>query len=166
MPTRFSMGKGNDMATRELTGKKVFIIVASAFGLIISVNLLMAFKAISTFPGLEVQSSYIANQTFDLERAAQERLGWQVSAVAEGENLRLSIRDAAGNPVEAREIGGILGRPTSTAQDTTPQFRFDGRDYLAEAGALAPGNWNFRMQATAYDGTEFRRRVVFHVKEE
>jgi nitrogen fixation protein FixH len=36
------------------------------------VNLLMAYQAISTFPGLEVKNSYVASQKFD-ERNARKR---------------------------------------------------------------------------------------------
>ena len=48
-----------------LTGRKVLLIAVVAFGVIIGVNVLMAVKAISTFPGLEVQNSYVASQVFD-----------------------------------------------------------------------------------------------------
>ncbi len=65
---------------RELTGRKVFAITAAFFGVIIAVNLLLAYKAVSTFPGLEVQNSYVASQTWDAERAAQQALGWDLAA--------------------------------------------------------------------------------------
>ncbi|MDZ4134978.1 MAG: FixH family protein, partial [Paracoccaceae bacterium] len=42
----------------ELTGRKVLVITVSAFAVIIGVNLLLAYKAVSTFPGLEVKNSY------------------------------------------------------------------------------------------------------------
>jgi len=34
----------------------------------------------------------------------------------------------------------------------------------AETGVLAEGNWNYRMVATAQDGTPFKQRVIIHVK--
>ena len=42
---------------RELTGRHVLAITLTAFGVIIAVNLMMAFKAVSTFPGLETPNS-------------------------------------------------------------------------------------------------------------
>ena len=60
----------------EITGKHVLAITVSAFAVIIGVNVVMAWKAISTFPGLEVKNSYVASQTFDADRAAQQALGW------------------------------------------------------------------------------------------
>ena len=58
----------------EITGRQVFAVTAGAFGIIIAVNVTMAYKAISTFPGLEVQNGYIASQTFEAEKRAQEAL--------------------------------------------------------------------------------------------
>ena len=49
----------------EIKGWHVFATFAAAFGIIISVNLTLAFKAVATFPGLEVRNSYIASQSFD-----------------------------------------------------------------------------------------------------
>ena len=60
----------------ELKGKHVLGIAVGAFGVIIAVNLVMAYQAISTFPGLEVANGYVASQTFDADRKAQEALGW------------------------------------------------------------------------------------------
>jgi len=58
----------------ELTGKHVLGITVGAFSIIIAVNVLMAFKAVSTFPGLEVANSYVASQTWDADMAAQKAL--------------------------------------------------------------------------------------------
>ncbi|MFN7052645.1 MAG: FixH family protein, partial [Gemmobacter sp.] len=62
----------------QITGRQVFAFTAGAFGIIIAVNVLMAYKAVSTFPGLEVKNSYVASQNFDTERRAQEALGWDM----------------------------------------------------------------------------------------
>lgn len=148
---------------KEITGKHVLIGTCLAFGVIISVNVFMAVKAVGTFPGLEVKNSYVASQTFDVDKRAQLALGWHVEAVQKGDRLFLNIRDDAGLPVKLASLSGILGRPTSTVADQTPAFIFDGTSYVATTGLLAPGNWNFRMKATAQDGTAFQQRVVFYV---
>ena len=46
---------------KELTGRKVLAITVGFFAVIIAVNLFMAFKAVGTFPGLEVKNSYVAS---------------------------------------------------------------------------------------------------------
>lgn len=145
-----------------LTGPKVFAIFSSFFIVIIAVNLVMAFKAVSTFPGVETTNSYIASQTFDDDRAAQEALGWTVAAAVHRGDLQVTITDAAGDPVEVAAITGIFGRATMARDDQIPEFTFDGAVYHAPVAA-DQGNWNFRVEATAADGTPFRQRIVIRV---
>ncbi len=148
---------------RKLTGWHAFGIFAGAFTVIIGANIALAVSAITTFPGVETKNSYVASQTFDDRRNAQESLGWEVAARHKGGLLILSITDAEGQPVQAGTLTATLGRPTHVKDDRTPEFTFDGQAYVARE-ALAPGNWNIRMKATALDGTAFEQRVVFRVK--
>jgi len=147
------------MAGREITGRHVLIGFVAAFGVIIGVNVLLAVSAVRTFPGLEVKNGYVASQTFDDRRAAQQALGWSVEARHEAGMLRLSITDACGLPVRVARIDATVGRATHVADDVTPQFRFDGTAYVAPV-ALGGGNWNIRMTAIADDGTAFEQRIV------
>lgn len=147
------------MAGRELTGKHVLMIFVGAFGVIISVNLLLAFSAIRTFPGLEVDNSYVASQQFDDRKAAQEALGWTVSADHTGGLLILRIVDEAGVPIAVADLDATVGRATHVQDDQEPDFKFDGNAYVAPV-ALDGGNWNIRMTARAQDGTLFEQRVV------
>lgn len=151
------------MAVREITGKHVLAGFVAAFSVIIAVNLVLAYSAIRTFPGLEVANSYVASQEFDVRRKAQEALGWTVDAAHDDGQLVLSITDKTGAPVEVARLDAVLGRATEARDDTTPDFRFDGTAYVAPVD-LAPGNWNIRMVAIAADGTEFQQRVVLHKK--
>jgi nitrogen fixation protein FixH len=146
-----------------ITGPKFFLIFSSFFVVIISVNLVLAFKAVATFPGLEVKNSYVASQNFDDDRAAQLALGWDVSAYVTGENLHLVIRDAAGAPVEVAQLDGVFGRATNVQDDQIPAFVYDGQDYIAPV-MISGGNWNLRFEAIAQDGTVFKQRVVVLVE--
>lgn len=148
---------------RKLTGWHALAIFGSAFAVIISVNLVLAYSAVSTFPGLEVKNSYVASQAFDDRRAEQEALGWSVTAQAKGGLLILRIVDADGRPVQAGSLDAVLGRATHVQDDRKPEFSFDGQAYVARE-SLRPGNWNIRMKATALDGTLFEQRVVLHVE--
>lgn len=149
------------MAVREITGKHVLIGFVAAFGVIIGVNLLLAVSAIRTFPGLEVENSYVASQEFDDRKAAQEALGWSVSAKHAGGLLILRIMGEDGAPVAVADLDATVGRATHVQDDQTPDFRFDGTAYVAPV-ALGDGNWNIRMTARAQDGTLFEQRVVLH----
>lgn len=147
----------------EITGRHVLFGMIGAFSIIIGVNIYLAVSAVRTFPGLEVANSYVASQSFDADRAAQEALGWDVAAHVHEDMLRVSIRDAEGNPVEVENITGIFGRATEARDDQTPEFTFDGADYVATVNSEG-GNWNFRMEATAADGTEFKQRLIVLVE--
>lgn len=152
------MSKNGDKPEFELTGKHVLAIVVSAFAVIIGVNLFMAFSAVGTFPGLETKNSYVASQQFDRLRVAQEALGWSVEAEVEGEQLIVDIKDADGMPVEVLRLTGIFGRATHVKDDQTPDFSQSASGaYVAQVGVLGGGYWNFRMEATAKDGTPFQQ---------
>ncbi len=145
---------------KPLTGRKVFAIFAAAFALIVGVNLFMAWNAIGTFPGLETKSAYIANQTFDAERKAQEALGWQTSAVIAGETVQLTILGPDGKPARIEAIEGTIGRATQRTDDQVLTFRQNEFGvFVAQVEPLDFGKWDVRFVATAVNGTPFRQRL-------
>lgn len=150
-----------DTPQNALTGRKVLAITCAAFAVIIGVNFTLAYKAVSTFPGLEVKNSYVASQGFDAARDAQIALGWDVAATLQDGTLRLSF-ERDGQPVTPKIISAILGRATSVADDLSPDFTWDGSAFVAHP-RLGPGNWNLRLVAEADDGTTFRQRIVVKV---
>lgn len=144
--------------SRELTGKHVLAITVLAFGVIIAVNLTMAIQAVSTFPGLEVKNSYVASQSFDRERAAQDALHWTVTPDYADGILSISITDAAGNPAPVEDLSVTIGRPTHVRDDQTPYFTYH-RGTFSTPLALGEGRWNIHLSAKAPDGTLFRQRL-------
>ncbi len=151
------------MREKKFTGWHALAVFVGAFGIIIAVNLTLAFKAVKTFPGLEVKNSYVASQQFNAKKAEQEALGWTVDARAKGGLLILAITDAEGKPVQVSHLDAVLGRATHAKDDVQPDFQFDGTAYVARE-ELQPGNWNIRMKATALDGSQFEQRVVLRVQ--
>ncbi|WP_054303104.1 FixH family protein [Gemmobacter sp. LW-1] len=148
----------------EITGRQVMVVTVGAFAIIIAVNVLMAYKAISTFPGLEVQNSYVASQSFDSDRKAQEALGWMlVPEYRNGEGLHLTFTDASGQLVPVRDLNVLIGRTTTAADDQTPTFVREAGVYKA-AVDLAPGKWMLHVEAHAEDGTLFRQRLDLFVR--
>lgn len=150
---------------REITGKHVLFFTVSAFAVIIGVNVLMAYKAVSTFPGLEVKNSYVASQTFDADRDAQIALGWTLAPDYDpaAKELRLVFTDKEGLPVVLGDLSVLVGRTTSSGFDTRPEFVRDAGVYLGKAD-LAPGKWMMQVEARAADGTLFRQRIDLFVK--
>jgi nitrogen fixation protein FixH len=149
----------------RITGPMVFAFTASAFALIIGVNMLMAYRAISTFPGLEVDNSYVASQSFDAERAAQVALGWRLVQGYDPALGQLSLRfiDSAGAPVQLADVQVLVGRSTEARQDFTPTFAYSQGAYLADA-KLGQGKWVMHVTGHARGGTLFRQRLALWVK--
>lgn len=146
----------------EITGRQVLIFTVGAFGIIIAVNLVMAWKAISTFPGLEAKNTFVASQEFDARRDAQEALGWTVAAAHDGGRMILSFSDASGLPVQVDGLAVLIGRPTSARDDVTPAFTYvDGR-YEAEV-PLQKGQWMVRLEAVSKGGVRFQQRFDIRV---
>ena len=143
---------------RELTGRHVLAITLAGFGVIIAVNLVMAFMAVRTFPGLETPNSYVASQRFDRDRVAQAALGWTVTPEYDGRELTLMVRDPQGNPARVKSLSATIGRPTHVREDQTPRFIYEHGLFRAPL-TLASGIWNINVTAEAWNGTVFRQRI-------
>lgn len=149
----------------ELTGRHVLAVTCSAFGVIIAVNMLLAYQAIATFPGLEVKNSYVASQGFDARRRAQEALGWTLSHGYDSEAGRISVAltDAKGAPAALGSITVLIGRATEAGDDSRPAMTFVNGRWQGDV-VLAAGNWMLKVEATAIDGTPFERRINFQIR--
>lgn len=147
----------------ELTGKHVFAITAGAFAVIIGVNLVLAVKAVSTFPGLEVDNSYVASQGFDARKAAQEALGWSMTPAYDQGRMTLAFVGPDGRPVRVQDLQVLVGRTTETGDDRFPAFALEGDLYAADL-PLAQGKWMVKVTTTSADGTLFEQRSELFVR--
>ncbi len=146
---------------RKLTGWHVLAMFVGGFGIIIGVNIFMAVNAVSTFPGLEVSSSYADSQTYDERRFAQEALGWNASVEIPGDGtLILHLVDDSGAPVAPAELNALLTRPTSRVADQELVLSRYRGSFVAPA-ELADGLWRLRLTGMARDGTESRHNITF-----
>ena len=150
---------------KRITGWHVLAMFGVGFGIIIAANLTLAVSAVRTFPGLEVKNSYVASQSFDADRAAQEALGWDVAARLERGSLWLTI-DHEGTPVQPEIVKAVFGRPTATASDREPVFAWTGQAFVAPlpmTADAARGNWDLWLEVRAADGTLFKQRLPVEV---
>ncbi|MEH6647250.1 FixH family protein [Sulfitobacter sp.] len=148
--------------TTEIKGWHVLTGFILAFGLVVAVNLTLAYQAVRTFPGLEVKNSYVASQTFDADRAEQLALEWDVSATLVGNELRLIILKD-GRAISPKIDEATFGRATHVGQDQTPDFAFDGKALHATV-AGGEGNWNLRIKARSDGGSHFQQRIIVETK--
>ncbi len=151
------------MSGRPLTGRMVFAITATAFAIIIAVNVTMAVKAVSTFPGLEVKNSYVASQQFDARRAAQQRLGWQIETEYQPGQLALTFTGPDGRSITPQNLSVLIGRTTESQDDIRPTFAQSQGRFVTPLD-LQRGKWMLLVEATAQDGTQFRQRLELRVK--
>jgi nitrogen fixation protein FixH len=149
--------------TREFTGWHMLALMVGGFGIIIAVNLTLAWNAVATFPGLETRNSYVASQNFEADRAAQNALQWDVSATLTDSQLTVAILDADGSPVQVEITRATFGRATHTGEDSIPAFIWNGSALTAPVTA-GDGYWNLRLELIAPDGTKFRRRFPLTAK--
>ncbi|WFU70477.1 FixH family protein [Bradyrhizobium sp. CB2312] len=161
------------MATKPLTGTKVFLMLVAFFGLVIGVNVTMMKLAIATLPGTDVDSPYAAGLTYDREISAahdQAARNWQVSAHIErradgGATLQVDARDAKGQPVSGLKFGGRLERPTDKRADLQVELSEAGiGTYRGNAAAVAPGQWDLVIEGAARGARVFmsRNRVILN----
>ena len=143
---------------KRLTGRGVLIIFLSFFGVIFVVNFVMAYLATDTFPGLVVKSSYVASQTYDAERDAQEALGWSAAMELIDGALLVSITDRDGAPVHGLAISAIIGRPATTKGERIVDLTQSGDVYLARPG-LPKGIWRVEIRATGGPEENFRAQA-------
>jgi len=147
-------------ARGEFTGWHMAGVVFLFFGTIIGVNVVMAFAAVGTFPGLVVKNSYVSSQHYNelLEAARQQdSAGWRDALSAENGVLSFSLATSAGNAAEGLTVTAHVGRPSTTQEDHALAFQpsSDGRYQATEA--LPAGLWEVDIEASRGAEIVFRR---------
>jgi nitrogen fixation protein FixH len=129
---------------RKFTGWHMFAILLAFFGVVFTVNMVMATAAIRTFAGTVVDNSYVASQQFNAwlaEARAQERLGWTTRlGVDDGRHVTVTLNDR-GAPLRGAEIEAVARHPLGRAPDVQLRFemRADGSYFSQER--LPAGRW-------------------------
>jgi len=152
---------------REITGRMVLVCFLAFFGVIFAANAVLIHQALSTFGGVETESSYKAGQMFEREVAmakAQDAQHWQVEAAltpAANGSARVQIiaRDAAGTPLTGMDATVVFERPTDRRLDRTVVVHEDapGR-FGGSAEDVAAGQWDLVIELTRRGDRLFRSR--------
>jgi len=151
------------MAKREFTGWKFLAVIVTFFAVIFGANFSLVYAALGTFPGLEVENTYVASQTFNRDREAQINLGWRAETSFDGKILSLSILDKDGSPAKITSLKATVGRSTFDSADQQLVFA-QGRSPYQVPRTLEIGKWEIRFSATAPDGEIFHQRLPIYVK--
>lgn len=103
------------------TGWHMLFLMVAFFGTIITVNMVLVFKAVGSYPGVDTQQSYrqglAYNETLNA-RVRQKTLEWSADiTVTPAQKIILNITDKNTMPVRGLTVTGILKHPTDTNQD-------------------------------------------------
>ncbi len=148
-----------DRKVRQFTGRHMLILIVGFFGVILSMNLTLAWFALSSWPGLLDGNGYRASQSYNQRNAearVQAERGWRAEIVIAGGAFDLTIIGAGGMPVTGLEVTATVGRPTHEGSDTDYVLTETGGSYAAAAD-LADGVWTISVKGVRDGDTIYRR---------
>jgi nitrogen fixation protein FixH len=157
-------------APRQWNGWVVLGFMLAFFGVVIGVNAFMAHVAMSTFGGVDVDSSYHAGQMFarDVTMAeTQDERHWHVDGkitpAADGTKaLDIAARDSNGAALTGLTATARFTRPTDRRLDRTVPIGEDGPGHFHGIVMLPPGQWDLVLELTRQGERQFRtiNRVI------
>lgn len=150
---------------RQFTGWHMLVVMVLFFGTIITVNIVMAVYANTSWTGLVVQNTYVASQEFNRKAAegrAQAARGWQTTLELQPGLVRFALADASGAAVHPKGVTAKFRRPAYEAEDETITLKPlpDGA-YGAER-TIRDGIWIVEVEADIGEALPYRdvRRIV------
>lgn len=135
---------------RPFTGRHAAMILIAFFGIVITVNIIMARYALTTFGGTVVDNSYVASQHYNewLARAAtQDRLGWERSVTLdEARHVRLVVRKGE-LPLSGLRVVATLSHPLGRVEPRALHF-VPVADGLRSIETIPAGRWRLDLRLT------------------
>ena len=130
------------------------------FLIVIAVNGILIFTAVSSFSGLETESAYDKGLRYNEALAAAKanaETGWRAEPLVTGgqsdeRKLEIIITDRDGAPVTELRVEAFLVRPTNAGMDSKIALTdFGAGRYGAVFTPKALGNWELRLKAERGD---------------
>ena len=158
------------MSTRQqsqgFTGRHMLATMLAFFGVIIGVNITMAYFARSSWTGLVVENSYVASQEFNAKMAetrAQDALGWSSTITIADGRVRYELADKDGHAVGLKSVAVKFMHPVDDREDVSVQLT-RGADGVYEAPHDVPdGVWLVEVEADAGLAKAYRETVRMHI---
>jgi nitrogen fixation protein FixH len=156
---------------KEVTGRTVFLCLAGFFAVVASVNAIMIRAAVSTFGGVETESSYKAGLAFARELAAvraQDALHWQVQVAltpqSHHQRIEVLVRDREGKAPFGVTAVARLAHPTDRRSDIAIELpEISAGRYAAEASPAA-GQWDLIVELARGEERLFRSKSRMIIK--
>jgi nitrogen fixation protein FixH len=141
--------------------------------LVVVVNAIMVWFALSTFTGTTVERSYERGRLYNeviAEADRQARIGWRFSLVWEADvsaplagKVVLTAADSGSAPLDRLSIEGVVLRPLEAPEPIALGFTqvAPGR-YIARLAVPKPGQWEVRVEARrgSEGPVDYRQRFV------
>lgn len=154
---------------RRLTGRMVLLYLIAFFGVVMSVNGVMIYEALSTMTGVETDSAYQAGRMFERDVAmakAQDSRRWRVDArvtpLSSGARLEVTARDEAGRPLTGMQASAAFQRPTDRRFDRDIELVEDSPGRFQGSVEIIAGQWDVVIEISRHGEQLFRskNRVV------
>jgi nitrogen fixation protein FixH len=151
------------------TGWHMLAILVAFFGVVISVNVLMAYYANSSWSGILSKNTYVASQDFNIKAAearAWEAQGFKGDFKVDGGRLEYRLQGPAGEIARLASVTAIFHRPVGDKQDFAMQLAKAGEGLFEAEHQLKPGQWIVDLAAVDNGKTIFHQaeRIVIAEK--
>ncbi len=132
--------------------------------LVVLVNLVLVYFALTTFTGVTTGRSYDRGRAYNqvlAEAARQDALGWTARVMLQGQALSVAVTDREGLPVPGR-LSGVLLRPLEGAELALDFAAAGPGRFLAPVSLPARGQWEARLTLEGQAGArlDIRERLV------
>jgi len=142
-------------------------VFVGAFAVIIAVNMVMVWFAVSSFSGVAVKGPFDRGRNYDAIIAEAERqraLGWTAAVALDGGRLAVHAVGRDGRPLDMLEITAVLTRPAEALPPVPVVLHAEGDGrYSGAVRAPKPGIWDARLTMVgrgAGERVEVVERVV------
>jgi nitrogen fixation protein FixH len=143
----------------RFTGRSTLALFLGFFAIVFIVNGIFVWQATQSWRGLDTDDAYRKGLAFNEELAradAQRALDWQAEIVLDGARPVLSLRDAAGAPLDGLDIVALARHPVDEHGDRALALVAAGDGiYRADADLPAHGQWDLRVTVTRRDGPPY-----------
>ena len=158
--------RGDGCRTKEVTGRTVLVWLVAFFAIVGIVNVAMIRAAVSTYGGLETESSYQAGLAFARETAdarTQDALRWRVDAhlspTRDGvTTLIIAARDADGRPLAGLVATARLVHPADQRDDHALVLRETRPGEFSGVARAAGGQWDLVLELARDGARVFRSK--------
>lgn len=154
-----------------LTGRKVLLILAAFFGVMLGVNFVMATYAVKTYSGLDSDKPYDSGLAYNREveaARAQAALGWTVditrTPAGPATQLTVSVRDRDGRPVTGLDVSAHFYYPATRKLDREAVATPIAEGVYAAAATLSRGRWEVEVDLKRDGQRQFRSRNPLSVE--